>query len=82
MCRRQSCRRRETCAGSACSPFSQAIAIAAFGTLQRRSHEAEVRQWTQKQAVPTVAVVTPRAGASTQHLVLPGTVQAWYEAPI
>jgi RND family efflux transporter MFP subunit len=59
-----------------------ALAIAAFGILQRRSHEAEVRQWTQEQAVPTVAVITPRAGASTQHLVLPGTVQAWYEAPI
>ena len=49
---------------------------------QRRSHEAEVRQWTQEQAVPTVAVITPRAGASTQRLVLPGTVQAWFEAPI
>jgi RND family efflux transporter MFP subunit len=59
-----------------------AIAIAAFGILQRRSHEAEVRQWTQEQAVPTVAVITPRAGASTQRLVLPGTVQAWFEAPI
>jgi RND family efflux transporter MFP subunit len=59
-----------------------ALAIAAFGILQRRSHEAEVRQWTQEQAVPTVAVITPRAGAATQHLVLPGTVQAWFEAPI
>ena len=59
-----------------------AIAIAAFGILQRRSHGAEVAQWTQEQAVPTVAVIMPRAGASTQHLVLPGTVQAWYEAPI
>ena len=59
-----------------------AIAIAAFGILQRRSHEAEVPQWTQEQAVPTVAVINPRAGASTQRLVLPGTVQAWYEAPI
>ena len=39
-------------------------------------------QWTQEQAVPTVAVITPRAGASTQRLVLPGTVQAWFEAPI
>jgi RND family efflux transporter MFP subunit len=59
-----------------------AIAIAAFGILQRRSHEAEVRQWTQDQAIPTVAVITPRTGAATQHLVLPGTVQAWFEAPI
>ena len=59
-----------------------AIAIAAFGILQRRSHEAEVAQWTQEQAIPTVAVINPRAGAATQRLVLPGTVQAWYEAPI
>jgi RND family efflux transporter MFP subunit len=59
-----------------------AIAIAAFGILQRRSHEAEVAQWTLEQATPTVAVITPRAGAATQRLILPGTVQAWYEAPI
>jgi RND family efflux transporter MFP subunit len=59
-----------------------AVAIAAFGILQRRSHEAEVKQWTLDQAVPTVAVITPRPGATTQPLVLPGTVQAWYEAPI
>jgi multidrug efflux pump subunit AcrA (membrane-fusion protein) len=59
-----------------------AIAIAAFGIFQRRSHEAEVAQWTREQAIPTVAVITPRAGAATQRLVLPGTVQAWYEAPI
>ena len=58
------------------------IAIAAFGIFQRRSHEAEVQQWTHEQAIPTVAVITPRAGAATQHLVLPGTVQAWFEAPI
>jgi RND family efflux transporter MFP subunit len=59
-----------------------AIAIAAYGIFERRSHEAEVTQWTQEQAIPTVAVITPQAGAATQRLVLPGTVQAWYEAPI
>ena len=59
-----------------------AILIAAFGILQRRSHEAEVTQWTKQQAVPVVAVVTPKTGAAMQHLTLPGTVQAWYEAPI
>ena len=59
-----------------------AIAIAAFGIFERRSHEAEVTQWTEQQAIPTVAVITPHAGAAGQRLVLPGTVQAWYEAPI
>jgi RND family efflux transporter MFP subunit len=59
-----------------------AIAIALFGIMQRRSHEDEVKQWTQEQAIPTVAVISPQQGAAVQHLVLPGTVQAWYEAPI
>jgi RND family efflux transporter MFP subunit len=59
-----------------------AILIAAFGILQRRSHEANVAQWTKQQAVPIVAVIKPEIGAASHHLVLPGTVQAWYEAPI
>jgi RND family efflux transporter MFP subunit len=59
-----------------------AIIIAVLGILQRRSHEAGVKQWTQDQAVPTVAIITPRQGASAERVVLPGTVQAWYEAPI
>jgi hypothetical protein len=59
-----------------------AIAIAVFGILDRRGHEAEVRKWTQEQAIPAVAVITPQPGAAVQRLVLPGTVQAWYEAPI
>src|SRR6202166_4978912 len=59
-----------------------AVAVATFGIFERRSHEAEVAQWTRDQAIPTVAVITPRAGAVTERLVLPGTVQAWNEAPI
>src|SRR6516165_8498573 len=59
-----------------------ALAIAVFGILDRRGHEAEVRKWTQEQAIPTVAAITPQPGATVQRLVLPGTVQAWYEAPI
>jgi RND family efflux transporter MFP subunit len=59
-----------------------ALAVAAVGILTRRSHETDVAQWTQEQAIPTVAVITPKAGAGEQKLTLPGTVQAWYEAPI
>jgi RND family efflux transporter MFP subunit len=59
-----------------------AIVIALVGILQRRSHEEEVKQWTQEQAIPTVAVISPQQGETVQHLVLPGTIQAWYEAPI
>ena len=59
-----------------------AVVIAVIGILERRGHEAEVKQWTQEQAVPTVALISAQHGAATQRMVLPGTVQAWYEAPI
>src|SRR3984885_15133199 len=59
-----------------------AVIIAAVGILERRGHEAEVKQWTQEQAIPTVALISPQHGAATQRMVLPGTVQAWYDAPI
>ena len=59
-----------------------AAAIAGFGIFQRRSQEAEVAGWTRERAVPSVAAITPKLGAASQSLVLPGTVQAWYEAPI
>jgi RND family efflux transporter MFP subunit len=62
--------------------IAAAVVIAALGIWQRHSHEAEVTQWTQAQAIPTVAVIAPRASAAMQHLTLPGTVQAWYEASI
>jgi RND family efflux transporter MFP subunit len=59
-----------------------AVFIAISGIMQRQSHEAEVSRWTKQQAVPTVAIITPTPGPPVQRLILPGTVQAWYEAPI
>jgi multidrug efflux pump subunit AcrA (membrane-fusion protein) len=59
-----------------------AIGVAASGILERRSHESEVAKWTEEQAIPTVAVIAPKTGAAKQSLMLPATVQAWYEAPI
>ncbi len=59
-----------------------AIGVVAGGILERRGHEREVTKWTNEQAVPTVAIITPTAGPAKQSLVLPATVQAWYEAPL
>ena len=59
-----------------------AVLIAVIGIWERHGHEAEVAQWTREQAIPTVAVIAPRVGTAVQKLVLPGTVRAWYEAPI
>ena len=59
-----------------------AIGVAAFGILERQRHVGEVAKWTDQQAIPTVALITPKLGPAKQSLTLPGTVQAWYEAPI
>src|SRR5487761_2591309 len=59
-----------------------AIAIAITGILLRRHDESEVTKWTMEQAVPVVATVTPKQGVSGQQIVLPGDIEAWFEAPI
>jgi len=62
--------------------LAAAIATALFGVMSRRQSEADLRTWTDAAAVPTVAVVTPARGEKHQELVLPGDVEAFYQAPI
>ena len=59
-----------------------AIAVVAFGILERRQNEVTVAQWTEAQAIPEVAVLTPMSSPAVAPLVLPGNIQAWYEAPM
>src|SRR3984957_20385439 len=59
-----------------------ALGIVVIGLLLRWVHAREVTQWTDARAVPTVAVLTPQRGVSGLQTVLPGNIQAWYEAPI
>jgi len=59
-----------------------AIAVAATGILVRRHNEAAVKHWTVTQAVPVVSFVMPRPDGSASRLILPGDIQAWFEAPI
>jgi RND family efflux transporter MFP subunit len=59
-----------------------AIAAAATGILVRRHNEAAVKLWTVTQAVPTVSIVMPRPDDSASRLILPGDIQAWFDAPI
>jgi hypothetical protein len=59
-----------------------AIVGATAGIQARGRDEAAVKQWTDAQAIPEVAVITPKAGPAIETLTLPGTVEAWYEAPI
>src|SRR5271165_4752300 len=41
-----------------------AIAVVAFGIVERRHNEVTVAQWTEAQAIPEVAVITPKAISS------------------
>jgi RND family efflux transporter MFP subunit len=59
-----------------------ALGIVVIGLLLRWVHSREVTQWTDARAVPTVAVLTPQRGVTGLQTVLPGNIQAWYEAPI
>ena len=44
--------------------------------------DEKLKQWTQKRAIPPVAVVTLQRGGETRELVLPGNVDAFYSASI
>jgi len=59
-----------------------AAGIAVAGILWRHQQEGEVAKWTTEQAIPVVATITPNQGVTGQQIVLPGDVEAWYEAPI
>ena len=60
-----------------------AAALAAFyGITERERADQDIATWTDKQAVPTVEVAHPKRSDATQKLVLPGDVQAFYEASI
>ncbi len=59
-----------------------AIGVAMFGITNREKSVADLTQQTRALAIPTVAVVMPKRGVGPQELVLPGDVEAWYQAPI
>ena len=59
-----------------------AILAAAGGIVLRWHHETEVKNWTTAEAVPAVSLIFPERGSPASQLILPGDIQAWYDAPI
>ena len=59
-----------------------AVLIALAGIVMRQLNERQVARWTEAQATPAVSVVRPQQGVAGRQTVLPGDIQAWYEAPI
>jgi RND family efflux transporter MFP subunit len=70
-------------AGRAIVLFSVvAVAVAVTGVFDRRRDEERLARWTDEQAIPTVALVSPKRGSAAREVVLPGDVEAFYNAAI
>jgi RND family efflux transporter MFP subunit len=59
-----------------------ALGVAISGIVSRRNDESKLARWTYERAIPTVAVVFPSRGGGVQELVLPGDVEAFYNAAV
>jgi RND family efflux transporter MFP subunit len=59
-----------------------AVIIAFSGVSSRKTSDAKLEQWTRARAIPTVTIINPRPGGDSRELVLPGDVEAYYNAPI
>jgi RND family efflux transporter MFP subunit len=59
-----------------------AVAIVATGVLARSRGDTKLREWTEAQAIPTVAVAAPTANGDGDELKLPGRLEAYARAPL
>lgn len=58
------------------------LGLFVYGFVLRHRRLAALERLAQEQSIPPVQVINPKAGPATRSLSLPGTVSAWYEAPI
>src|SRR4030081_2198850 len=59
-----------------------AVLVVVSGIRAREDSGARLREWTDSQAIPTVAVVLPDARALNATIDLPGRLEAYSRAPI
>lgn len=59
-----------------------ALVLAVWGIVSRLSARNALEKQAASAAVPTVVTIHPKQGPATSKLVLPGSVTAYYEAPI
>ena len=59
-----------------------AAVILVLGAYVRFSEASNLKSWTREAQLPTVALVSPSGGGKGQALVLPGNLQAYYDAKI
>jgi multidrug efflux pump subunit AcrA (membrane-fusion protein) len=58
------------------------VVAVAVGVFSRSANANRVREWTDEQALPIVAVVAPSSGGSVGVLDLPGRLEATSRAPL
>jgi RND family efflux transporter MFP subunit len=58
------------------------VCLALYGFIARHRKLTALEQLSKAQSVLPVEIISPKAGPATRSLSLPGTVRAWYEAPI
>ena len=59
-----------------------ALTLVVSGIRAREDSNVKLKEWTDDQAIPAVAVIYPDAGALTATIDLPGRLEAYYRAPI
>jgi RND family efflux transporter MFP subunit len=59
-----------------------AAAIVIGGLIARAHTTEQLREWTDQQSLPTVALIAPQAQGDGGTLDLPGRLEAYYSAPI
>ncbi len=59
-----------------------ALTMVVSGIRAREDSSVKLKEWTDEQAVPAVAVIYPDAGPLTATIDLPGRLEAYYRAPI
>jgi RND family efflux transporter MFP subunit len=59
-----------------------AVLVVVTGIRAREDSDAKLKEWTDNQAIPSVAVTLPDAKALSPTLDLPGRLEAYYRAPI
>jgi membrane fusion protein, multidrug efflux system len=59
-----------------------AVLVVVTGIRAREDSDTKLKEWTDTQAIPTVAVALPDAKVLNPTLDLPGRLEAYYRAPI
>ena len=63
-------------------PVMVVVALVVYGIAGRERAIGALARVANAEATLPVEIISPQPGPSTRALVLPGTVHAWYEAPI